>query len=76
MNKRVYAKPVGSLIGIVSDSDDNVVESADISFRCITEYKEDYQKKTDKYGSFIAHWLPVGWCYMYAKLKINKKLPI
>ncbi|NQV08682.1 hypothetical protein HQ529_02390 [Candidatus Woesearchaeota archaeon] len=65
-NDTIYVLPVGSVKGIVYDKSGDVISDANIKFECGSSYGELEEKTSDKYGSFVNYWLPVGTCRVTA----------
>lgn len=61
-----YMQPVGSLMGEVFDSQNNLVPGASVSFKCAGDYGLAEPITTDQLGAFSAEWLPVGSCKVSA----------
>lgn len=61
------AFPVGSLVGIVKDKNNNVVDRASLQFTCQAyNIPLSYPLTTDDYGSFVVEAIPLNTCRIYA----------
>jgi DNA-binding MarR family transcriptional regulator len=65
-NITVFMEPVGSLMGEVIDPNNNLVRGASVKLECSGDYAITDPITTDEFGSFTAHWLPVGACKVSA----------
>lgn len=65
-NKSLYLTPVGALEGIVIDKSQNRISGAAMQFKCKSNGKIEYPKKTDEFGSFSVAAAPVGNCKITA----------
>jgi len=66
LEEDVYLFPVGSLRGMVKDTFDNVVGDAELRFECTNEIGTDLPAKTNKFGSFMVDYMPIGSCKIFA----------
>ncbi|MBD3313347.1 hypothetical protein GF345_02805 [Candidatus Woesearchaeota archaeon] len=65
-NTVVYMFPAGTMTGMVKDSLDNVVGSADLKFECSKDIGKEFPSQTDRFGSFTVEYAPTGMCRIYA----------
>lgn len=65
IEQTLYLTPVGAVEGTVLDKSGDLVNNADIKFKCGIK-SADYQEKTDRFGTFSSDVVPVGTCRISA----------
>ena len=68
-SEEVLLLPVGSVQGVVKDTEDNVVRGAALRVECDRSYGAAVPGETDKSGSFIWAYVPVGTCQVTATFR-------
>ncbi len=71
LTETIFLYPVGSIRGIVKDKYDNVVGFAKLKFECAGSGLVNFPESTDKFGSFLLEYAPVGNCKIFARYKVG-----